>query len=406
MEGRGRLGTQGGLVVVQSTLAVVVLVGAGLAGKSYFRLVRADLGFEPKDVHSFIVAPSHVRYGNDEKRRAFYRELLAQLEAVPEIEAAGAVLVRPYRLGVIGQDAFILAEGQSEEEGESNPIVNWQVATPGYFRAMGIRLLSGRALEAADDERTEPVAVVSEGLARRMWPGEDALGRRISTLGLSRPGDPEPAWATIVGVVEDVRYRELDRARPNLYLSYLQVDAAPGSLTFVVRSEAHPAALAGLVSRARDEIDREEPIDGMASMVEVVREAQAPWRFATALLSSFAGLALALTALGIFSVFSRSVSERRRELAVRIAVGARVDHILRLVLGRALRSTLLGIGIGLALAWQAAGFLGNLLFEVEPTDPAVFSAIAGFVLALGIAAAFVPAKRAAATSPSDALRAE
>ncbi len=401
-----RLETRGVLVVLQTALAMVVLVGAGLAGKSFLRLIQTDLGFEPKGTLSFVASPSGVRYPDDDKRRTFYRELLLHLEDLPEVEAAGAILVRPYRLGAIGQDAFVRIEGQSKEDSEKNPIVNWQVATPGYFRAMGIRLLSGRVFETSDDERTKPVAVVGESLARRMWPGEDPLGRRFSTLGLAPLDDPEPPLATVVGVVEDVRYRELDRARPNLYLSYLQVDPSPGGLTYVVRTHSEPYSLSGALAAALHSLDPEEPLDGLASMEEVVREAQAPFRFTAALLSSFALLAVALTALGVFSVSAHSVSQRRKELGVRIAIGARAGQILRLVLGRALLWTLFGVGIGLSLAWPSVSFLRSLLFEVEPKDPTVFLGVAAFVLTVGIAAALLPARRAAATDPSECLRAE
>ena len=208
-----------------------------------------------------------------------------------------------------------------------------------------------------------------------------------------------------MGVVEDVRYRELERARLNLYLSYLQVVPAPGGLNYVVRTGGEPISLAGALTRAVHSLDPEEPLDALDSMEQVVREAQAPWRFASALLSSFAFLAIALTALGVFAVLSRSVSERRRELGVRVAIRARGDQILRLVVGPALRLSLLGIAIGMALSWPAVGFLTSLLFEVEPRDAAVFSAIAAFVLAVGIVASWLPARRAAATDPSEALRA-
>jgi predicted permease len=404
--GGRRLSAGGGLVVWQTALAAVVLVGAALSAKSFTRLLRADLGFEPAGVLSFGVSPSNVRYSNDLKRRDFYAELLRRLEALPDVEAAGAVLVRPYRLGAIGQDAFILAEGQSEEEGDRNPVVNWQVATPGYFRAMGIRLLEGRGFEPSDDEGTGPVAVIGESLARRFWPGESPLGQRLRTLGLATRSDSEPPWATVVGVVEDVRYRELHRSRLNLYLSYRQVVPLPDGLTFLVRSNAELSSLTGALTGALHALDPEEPLDGIDSMEEVVREAQAPWRFASVLLSSFAGLATTLTALGVFAVLSRSVSERRRELGVRLAIGARVNQIVRLVVGRALRWSLLGVAIGMPFARFASGYLESLLFEVEPTDPLVFSGIPVFVLAVGMVASFVPARRAAATDPAEALRAD
>jgi predicted permease len=404
--GGRRVSAGGGLVVWQTALSAVVLVAAALSAKSFTHLRRADLGFEPAGVLSFGVSPSKVHYSDDLKRRDFYAELLRRLEALPGVEAAGAVLVRPYRLGAIGQDAFILAEGQSEEEGDRNPVVNWQVATPGYFRAMGIRLLEGRGFEPSDDEGTEPVSVIGEGLARRMWPGESPLGRRLRTHGLAARDDSEPPWATVVGVVEDVRYRELHRSRLNLYLSYRQVVPSPGSLTFLVRSDAEPTLLAGALTGALHALDREEPVDGIDSMEEVVREAQAPWRFASVLLSSFAVLATTLTALGVFAVLSRSVSERRRELGVRMAIGARVNQIYRLVVGRAFRWSLLGVAIGMPFAWLAAGFLESLLFEVERADLVVLSGVPAFVLAVGAVAAFVPARRAAATDPSEVLRAD
>ncbi len=400
---RRRLQSGGALVAWQTALSVVVLVGAALVGKSFLHLLRADLGFDPNGVASFGVSPSTARYP-DVERRNFYQELLHRVEAIPGVEAAGAVLVRPYQLGAIGQDGFLEAEGQSETESERNPTINWQVATPGYFRAMGIRLLNGRGFEPTDDERTGPVSVVGESLARRMWPGEDPLGRRFRTHGLAPPEASEQPWVTVVGVVEDVRYRELERARPNLYLSYLQVEPPPGGLAFVVRTQSEPTSMHGALTAAVHSLDPALPVDGIASMEEVVREVQAPWRFASVLLSSFAVLATILSGLGVFAVLSRSVSERRRELAVRMAIGARVDQIVRLVLGRALRWTLPGIALGMAVAWPAAGSLASLLFEVEPTDPSVFSAVAAFVLAVGALASALPARRAAATDPAEALR--
>jgi predicted permease len=400
---RRPLRTGGRLVVPQTAFAVVVLVGTGLVGKSFFQLVHTELGFEPKGLLTFAVSPSPVRYTNDGERRLFYRDILDRLESLEGVDSAGAVLVRPYRLGAIGQDGFFLAEGQSEEEARQNPIVNWQVATPGYFRAMGTRLLIGRGFEATDDERTPPVTVVSESLARRMWPGQNPIGRRLRTHGLALESADEP-WATVVGVVEDVRYRELDRTRPNLYLSHRQVVPAPGSLSYVVRTGADPMTLAGALARAVQSLDSNQPLDALASMEEVVEEAQAPWRFASVFLSSFAVLAIALAALGVLAVLSRSISERRRELGVRMAVGARAGQIQRLVIGRALRWTLLGIALGLALAWPTVGFLSSLLFEVRPTDPVVFSAIAVLVLTVSLLASWIPARRAAATDPVAVLR--
>jgi ABC-type antimicrobial peptide transport system permease subunit len=250
------------------------------------------------------------------------------------------------------------------------------------------------------------VAVIGESLARRIWPGKSPLGQRLRTFGLAARSDSEPPWATVVGVVEDVRYRELHRSRLNLYLSYRQVVPLPDGLTFLVRSNAELSSLTGALTGALHALDPEEPLDGIDSMEEVVREAQAPWRFASVLLSSFAGLATTLTALGVFAVLSRSVSERRRELGVRLAIGARVNQIVRLVVGRALRWSLLGVAIGMPFARFASGYLESLLFEVEPTDPLVFSGIPVFVLAVGMVASFVPARRAAATDPAEALRAD
>ncbi|MGH9332421.1 MAG: ABC transporter permease [Vicinamibacteria bacterium] len=396
----------GGLVVWETALAVVVLVGAGLAAKSFFQLSRADLGFEPRGVVSFGVSPSDLRYSDGSKRKTFYSELLERLRALPGVDAVGAVLVRPYRLGVIGQDGWILTEGQPEEARRENPVVNWQVATPDYFRAMGILLSRGRDFGPLDDERTPPVAVVGESLARRMWPGQDPIGRRLRTLGLPPGEDGQPPWVTVVGVVADVRYRELDRARLNLYLSYRQVDPSPEGLNFVVRTSAEPISLAGALAREVRSLDPDEPVDSIASMEEVVWEAQAPWRFASVLFSSFALVAIGLTGLGVFSVLSRSVSERKRELGVRMAIGARVAHILRLTVGRAMKWTIFGLSIGLAFAFPAVRLMGSLLFEVEPADPAVFSATGLFVLAVGLFASWIPARRAAAIDPSEALKSD
>jgi hypothetical protein len=325
---------------------------------------------------------------------------------MPGVDEAGAVLVTPYLLDGVGSGGLVIAEGQTSEEAEHNPVVNWQVATPGYFRAMGIQLLAGRDFAPTDDERAPPVAIVSQQLARRLWPGERALGRRLRTYGLPETDPSEPAWATVIGIVGNVRYLDVRGTRWNLYLSYRQATPSPGHLNYVMRTKQEPNRVRVAVVAAIHDLDPREPPIGLAPLEEVVSDVQAPWRLAALLLSVLAALATALTALGVFAVVSRSVSLRRKEFGVRMALGAPLADILRNAAGRLLGWILFGTAAGLAFARLAAQGLTSLLFEVEPTDPTVFVSIAVLVLAIAVGACLPGAVRAAFTDPSSVLRTE
>ena len=290
--------TSGFLVASEVAAAASLLVAAGFIVQSFWNLKNTDYGFRPAGVVSFLLSPSRYRYAEDEQQRAFYRSMLDQLRGVPGALHVGAVLVLPFKLGTIGQDSRIRIEGQSDAEQQNNPTMNYEVATPGYFRAMGIRLLEGRTFH---DDESLAVAIVSRSLADRMWPSASPLGERIQ---LSN----SDAWLTVIGVVEDVRYRELQRARLDVYPHYLQTPFVPGGLNFAIRTERDPMALLTDIAAAVHSVDEAQPLDKFHRMESVMARELAPWRFNAWMVGLFAALATALAAMGIFPFWRGALS--------------------------------------------------------------------------------------------------
>ncbi len=388
--------TSGFLVASEVAAAASLLVAAGFIVQSFWNLKNTDYGFRPAGVVSFLLSPSRYRYAEDEQQRAFYRSMLDQLRGVPGALHVGAVLVLPFKLGTIGQDSRIRIEGQSDAEQQNNPTMNYEVATPGYFRAMGIRLLEGRTFH---DDESLAVAIVSRSLADRMWPSASPLGERIQ---LSN----SDAWLTVIGVVEDVRYRELQRARLDVYPHYLQTPFVPGGLNFAIRTERDPMALLTDIAAAVHSVDEAQPLDKFHRMESVMARELAPWRFNAWMVGLFAALATALAAMGIFALLARSVVERSREIAVRMALGATRPDVIWSVVARAARWTSAGLALGFAAAAIGSRLVTNLLFEVDATDPWFFVFVFACIAAVALVAAVVPAWRAARLDVIELLRAD
>jgi putative ABC transport system permease protein len=397
--GPGRF--RGALVVSQVAVALVLLTGAGLLARSFLALRRAPLGFRPERLLAAGVWAREDLYPDARRWRVFYQELLRRVQAVPGVEAAGVVSVRPLS-GPIGWDFPFTLEGQSEQEARGNPIANLQAVSADYFRAMGMAVKRGRAFTDADAEGQPGVVVVSESLARRCWPGRDPLGQRLKVPQWKSPY--HDAWLSVVGVVDDVRYRELQAARLDLYLSHLQADHRVGGL--MVRTRGEPAGLAGAVREAVWGLDREKAPPDVLVMDSVVAEARAVPRFATRVLGAFALVAVLLAALGLHGLLAYSVTSRLREIGLRMALGARRADVGRLVMRQGLGLTLAGMALGLAVASLAARLLQSLLYGVGPTDPATFLAVAVALLAVATLACGLPLLRALAVDPAVALRHE
>ena len=297
------------------------------------------------------------------------RQLIDGLAAHPDAEAVGAVYLRPLALGPIGQGTTVVLEGQPDtpEQAAANPLLNYQVATPGYFAAMRIPLRAGRLFTDDDRDGGERVVVVGESTARRLWPGRDAVGQRLLTAAFDRrEGAPAKAWRRVVGVVADVRYRGLDEISLDLYDPSTQSTLPATDL--VIRTRGNPLALASVV---RDQAQRLAPgviVDGVTTLDAIVGRAWAPWRFGAWVFALFALTATALTAVGLFSVVALDVAQRRREFAVRLALGAPERRVAGGVLAAAARRVGVGVAAGLGAAVAASSAMRGLLYGVPALD--------------------------------------
>ena len=388
------------LVAGEVALALVLLVGAGLLVRSFVALRDAPLGFEAAHVLAFDAGASEKSYPELAQQRRYVEELVSRVQALPGVDSAAAVTLRPLWGSTVGMDWPFTIEGQSEKDAERNPLLNFETVTPDYFRTMGIPLTRGRAFDQRDRDGQPGVAIVSDALARRYWPGQDPIGKRLKIP--LPPTAYHGAWLTVVGVAGDARYRELTATRLDLYMPHRQSDHRPHHVVVRTRGEAVglPAAILGTL-RA---LDPDQPAPRIVAMTDVVHEALAGPRFAARVLTAFALVALLLAALGLYGLIAYAVGRRTREIGVRVTLGARPLDIARLALREGLWPALLGVALGLAGALAAARLVSKLLFGVGPTDAATLTSAAGLLLLVAALATALPARRALRVQPSAALR--
>jgi len=398
---------RGAFVVGEVALAMILLVGAGLMAKSFVRLSDASLGFDPRRLLTFRVALAWKTYERPEQISGFHRRALERLREVPGV--SGAALDSDLHLGGAEDSALstVYVEGRDDKLQTRNPYVRIQDVDSEFFPVMGLPVLRGRALSPDDRADRPRVAVVSDSLARRLWPGEEVIGRRIREGG---PSAPEPAgpddaspWMTVVGVVADLPREHLTgEADLDLYTSYLQ--GAPPNVFYVLRTRVAPEAVAAAATRALWSVDPHQSIFDSVSMEDRVERHLWRQRVSASLLLAFAALALLFSAVGIYGVISQAVSQRVREIGVRMTLGASPGRILGMVLGEAL--TLAGIGAVLGTAGAAAlvRTLGHVLYGVSLADPLVYAAVLAILGAVAVGAAALPAWRAARLAPLDAVR--
>ena len=383
---------------------MVLLIAAGLVVRSFGQLQRIDLGFNPEGVLTLKVEPRAEKPPVNE----MIRELLARVAALPPVGAAGAVSLMPLELGAIGQGTWVLKEDQPDtpESKRQNPILNYQAATPGYFRAMNISLKRGRLFERTDVATAPTVAIISERTAELLFPGVDPIGKRVRLPVFNRADGPPSASRTVVGVVGNVRYRGINEVLPDIYDPAAQTHLNATSLAVRVRPDvdASPVALAAAIQREARELDQRALISRIATLDAVVASAMAPWRFSAWIFALFASLACLLAAVGLFSLVSLDVTSRRQEFAVRSAVGASGGAIVRGVMVSASRRAGIGIAVGLAVALGATQTLTSLLYGVDSRDPATYAAVLALVIVVVAIAAYVPARRASNCDPSLLLR--
>jgi putative ABC transport system permease protein len=410
-EGAGRGGVGPGhrgrrarsaLVVAELALALMLLVGAGLMLRTLWKLEATNPGFVASDVLTLHLAAPARRYAGRMLGSALYRPVLERARALPGVEAAGWIDALPLQNWGINGDFAI--EGRPPARAGEKPFAELRTASPGYFAALGVRRLAGRDFTDGDDRSAPRVAVINRELARRYFAGEDPLGRRI--------GWPEEKlWFTIVGVVDDVREARLSRPpAPQWYISYLQAenDWMP-EMTLVVRSaprRGDSQALVRPLIAAVHEVDREQPVFGVATMERVLADSVADRRLYFALLGLFATLAVALAAAGIYGVMSYLVAERTQEMGMRMALGAGRGDLFLLVVRQATPQIAFGVLLGLAGSFALTRLLSAWLFGVAPTDPSTFAAVTAGLVAVALAAVYLPSRRAARVDPMVALRAE
>lgn len=392
--GGGHLRALQGLVAVELALAVALVASAALLTDSFLHLRQVDLGFRPQGVLAVEVGLSQAGYTRTEERSAAYEVLVERIGALPGVDAAGAVSRLPLS-GASAEFRFLI-EGRPPADPAALPTAEMRSATNGYFAALGIPLAGGRHFDAVESAGRREAVLVNRMLADRAWP-DGALGRRLSIDG------PEGPWRPIVGVVEDVRhFGPAERPRPEIYVP-LAADPWP-SMTLVLAARNEPRGLAPAVRRALREVDEDLPATRIDTLEELyARELAAP-RFLLVLVTAFAALAVVLAGIGLYGTQSYSVSLRRHELAVRLSVGAGAHGLRRLVLAQALRLAIVGLAAGTLLTLAAGRLLGSVLYGVVAADPGVLVAVAGAMAAVTLAAAWLPAQRAAATEPALLLR--
>jgi predicted permease len=403
-QGSGRGGssvkqrTRKALVVCEVALSLILLVGAGLMIRSFWKLQNVDPGFDTGNALTLSVGLPPTRYSEPQQVLAFHDRVLEQISALPGVVAVGSTTTVPLTGG--GSRQPFTVEGRPAPPVSEQPLAQTRYVSPDYFRAMGIPLRQGRAFEDRDREGAPQVVIISEAMARRFWPGENPVGKRLTASFHERQGPRE-----IVGVVGDVKSRGLDdEAGATMYLPFRQ--APRPWISFVARTASDPQGFVQPLSRAVYAADREQAISSVRTMEQVLTESLSGRRFNMTLLMTFAGLALALAAVGVYGVMNYSVMLRRRELGIRIALGARGLDVLRLVLGQGLALTLTGVGVGMAGAYALTRLMESLLYGVTATDFLTYGSVSGALILVGLLASFLPARRATKVDPMIALRSE
>ena len=392
--------TRAALVVAEMAVSLALLVAAGLLARTLAMLGAVDPGFSERQVLTARVFLPGTQSREDDEIRTFQHEVLDRARALPGVASAGAVMSLPVDPGIRGTLTFNI-EGRTYEEG-NEPVAGFQTASDGYFETIGIPVLRGRAFTPADGPAAAPVAVVSQAFAEKFFPREDPIGRRVGWGDLE---DEDFKWSTIVGVAGNARRDGLD-TEPTVE-AYRPMAQSPWPfMTLVLRTTVPPETLAESLRRAVMEVSSTQPVEKIQTMEQVLHDSLARRRVTMLLLWVFAGVALALAAVGLYGVMSFSVAQRSREIGIRMAVGATSRTVLTFVLKEAGRLLVLGLAVGAVATLVLSRLVTGLLFQVQPTDPMAFAA-AGVILSLAaLAAAALPAARAARTDPMASLRAE
>jgi putative ABC transport system permease protein len=388
------------LVALEVACSVALLAGAGLLFRSLVGLQNVDPGLDARNILSFRVAVPRQRYPEPKKKIDFFAHATDRLSQLPGVRSASAISYLPFNGMAAGTGVKI--EGRPPANPGEEIVATIRTVLPGYFRTMGIPLVRGRDFTAADDmENTPHRFIVNEAFVRKNLPGEEPIGKQISAW-MEEKDNP---FGEIVGVVGDVKEGTLDK-EPTPTVYYIHSHLNYGEMVFVMRTENEPMALAEPARKVIQELDRELPVSQVRSMATVIRQTFARQEFSTVLLGSFSLASMLLAAVGIYGLLAYSVSQRTREIGVRVALGAEPGSITRMVVASGARMVVAGAAAGLAAALALSGLMKSLLFGIGPRDPLTFIATPAIFLAVALVAAYVPARRAARVSPMEALRTE
>jgi putative ABC transport system permease protein len=395
-----RRGLREVLVVAQISVALLLLTGAGLLITSFYRLINVDPGFDTENIISARIDLPRARYSTNERRDQFFQRLRLELGDSAGVNSVGAIAELPLAGGT-NSGSFEI-EGLPPSQSTDGPHADWWEATPGYFQTIGIPLRAGRYFTDDDRAGNPNVVIVSEGLAKRYFPGADPIGKRIDFLG----DGTKPVWSTIIGVVGDIKQRGLDdRQHSQFYAPFRQTGFASG-LTVVVRTASDPSSVVSNIRNTLRRIDPQLAIYDLRTMEQVAARSVAERRFTTFLLALFAGLALVLACVGLYGVIAYSVTQRTQEIGIRMALGAQAGDVLRMILNQSLKLTLIGIVLGTFASVALTRFIASLLFNVKPTDPVTLVSVSLVLASVAIVASYIPARRAARVNPIVALRYE
>jgi putative ABC transport system permease protein len=400
--GKGLQGARSGrrvlsaLVVAETALALTLLVGAGLLIRSFVRLQRVDPGFNPRNVLTAVVTLPPAVYPERNQIAPFFSQLLERVRTLPGVQSAAAVSSLP--LAGADSDADFVIEGRPAPQPDQRPVAWYSSVSSDYFRTMGMRLIAGREFTERDNENSPNVVIISQAMARRHFPNEDPIGKRIGN------GRPD-GWREIVGITADVKHFGLTQdARVSMFFPDRQ---RPSRQMFIVaRTAADPLSLSSALRGAVAAMDKNLAVSNISAMEEVTSQSIGQERFTLLLLGLFSALALLLAVAGIYGVMSYAVAQRTHEIGVRVALGAQTRDVLRLVVSQGMVLVLAGVGIGLASSLALTGLIRGLLFGVSATDPITFVAISVLLSVVALPACYLPARRATKVDPMVALRSE
>ena len=390
------------LIVCQIAFSFILLIGAGLMLRSLIKMQQVDAGIVPQRVLAMRTTFNWTKYTSDDQTKMAVQKLVDRVQSEPGVLSAAISSRYPFEPEMItGGPASVSfsfqIEGHALEPGQAPPVSTFASVSTDYFKTLGIPLKAGRLLAATDRDKAPDVVVINEAAKCQFWPNEDAIGKRVSA-------DGGKHWVNIVGIVGDVREFGLDRSpTPEFYASQGQ---NPQPSTLIVRTLSEPQSMAQALTRAVHEVDSQTAVTHILTLEQARYESMASPRVTASLLGVFAGLALLIATAGIGGIMALMVSQRVREIGIRIALGARPASILQMVLGQGMLLAVLGIGIGIAGGVALTGFLKSLLFEIPPTDVLTFSGVGLTLLAAAVLASYLPARRAAAVDPNVALRAD